>query len=217
MNTTMHVLSNMNELGYINNSGNDDVSGSLVSNDGSVIIEMKRSKSDVHDIWSSEPSDPYYSRRITITFKDSLTKRTIIEIHTNPSMVSALLDSVESWISFNYSYDCICPLEYTDIMGNTYEFSFSLVDCNNSNVFPYDIVNGNSYPKYPYKYILEILQYNSTEERMIPRLKIELECLAEVDEYTVSNIGKCTLYDFCDMLFYVTFFGDDMYDTEWKL
>jgi hypothetical protein len=205
---------NMDELGYI--VDNDEVSGSIVSNDGSILIEMTRTKSDMHSLWSSTPSDEYYSSRVTISFKDALTKRTILDIHTNPSMVSCMLDSIESWISFNYSYDCICPLGYTDIMGNTYEFSFTIMNCNNQYAFPTDPLLKDTY-QFPYKYFLEILQYNPIEERIISRLKVELEEVSDVDENTVQNNGKCTLYDFCDMLFYVTFYSTEIYDTEWRL
>lgn len=217
MSATTAVIQNMQDMGLIRADGT--VFGSIVSNDGSTIIEAEKKQSDLHSLWIPD-NDPYFTSRIHIRFIDSLTKNLKLEVITNPSAISSMIDSVESWISFNNSYDCICGLNYTDIMGITYDFSFVAESGVGNYILPSD-PKGN----YPFTYNLVILQYNPRDERVMTRLKIELEKIYddeapayyELENKKIVSNRICTLYDFLDMLFYVSFADTDMIDNNWVL
>ena len=210
MNATTAVMQNMQEMGLITMDDEDSIYASIISNDGSTYIEVEKKKSDMHSIWAPDETDNYYTSRITIRFKDTLTGTTRLEVTTNVNAVSSMLDCIESWISFNNSYDCICPLGCTDVMGITYEFSFVAETPMGKYVIP---KNPESY--YPFTYNLIVLQYNPAYETVLPRLKVELE---KVTEDNNLEEKRCTLYDFCDMLFYVAFCDSEgLYHNDWML
>lgn len=214
MSSQLAVLQNMEDLGFITHKDGDIVSASIVSNDGNYIIEAERRTSDMYSHWMNTPNDPYYSARITIRFKDTLTNTTRLEIVSTPNAIASMIDTVESWVSFNGSYDCIAATGYTDIMGNTFDFSFSAENINGKSLLP------GSFNEYPYIYNLIVLQYNPVTETVMQRMKIELERVEEYemqDNHPTPIIKRCTLYDFLDILFYVAFSGSNIYETDWIL
>ena len=171
-NLTNSILMNMYYQGSINDKKGDNMAY-IDTNDPNIVIEVER-KNNTNNIWNNNLYNRYI---IYLRFKDVMTNRVILELSLyNIEDVKCLLDLIEEWISFNYTYD----------FNYTYEMVYPLYNNNY-----YNGISNSIHLSYKKEFIMYIDQYDKNTDTNIHRLTISL---GYDDKY---------LYEFIDTVFFV--------------